>query len=188
MRQEENVRCFLGLNVAPSHPHWSWFNIKAIKSQLLLSQYIVSELKLSSGPVNLIFFKSFFTVAWQWFFFQLHFCHICLVKAVKQKQKIKESHRCCWGINCWRVGFHFITLPRDPKHFPLLLWHSVPNSQCPASLKPVQHCFSSVDGNGPAENIQMSHPWFIVVPHHSWYCVILCSSDCLEVRFNRTTS
>lgn len=135
MWQEEIVWCFLGLNVAPSRPHCSWFNIKAIKSQLLFSQYIVSELKLSSRPVNSIFFQSFFTVAWLWFFFKyILVISVFIIKAVKQKQKIKESHRWCWGINCCRVGFHFITPPRDPKHFPPLLWHRVPNSQTSSCL------------------------------------------------------
>lgn len=134
MWQEENVWCFLGLNVAPPRPHWNWFNIKAIKSQLLFSQYIVSELKLSSVVVNSIFFQSFLQWADCDFFKYIlmnrsHTVSVFIIKAVKQKQKIKESHRCCWGINCCRMVFHFITLPRDLKHFPLLLWCSVPNSQ-----------------------------------------------------------
>lgn len=126
---EEDVWCFLGLNVAPPHPHWSWFNIKAIKSQLLFSQYIVNELKLSSVLVNLIFFQVIFTVAWLWywkpipdFFKYILVISVLIINAVKQKQKIKESHRCFH--RDFILSFYLMT----PDTF-TFFYGSVPNSQ-----------------------------------------------------------
>lgn len=195
--QEERVRCFLGLNVAPARPHWRWFNIKAIKSHWLLSQYIVSEFKLSSIQwirsqrfysglaVTLIARFSFSII----FFKCILIVSVFIIKAVKQKQEIKERQQCCWGINRCRVGLHFISTLWPPNTF-RSFYGAVSQTPRPhpCSLKPVQHCFSCVDENGPAENIQMPHPWFIVVPQYSWNCVISHGLECFEVRVNRATS
>lgn len=194
MWQEENVWCFLGLNVAPARPHWRWFNIKAIKSQRLLSQYILSEFRLSWIPVNLI------SAFLQWpcfdienpfqFFFQMHSYIRLHYKSCKTKTGNKRKPVVLLGQKSSSRGtsFHHSTLwpPNTFRSF----YGAVSQAPRPhpCSLKPAQHCFSCVDENGPAENIQMSHPWFIVVPQYSWNCVISRGSNCLEVRVNRATS
>lgn len=189
MWQEENMWCFLGLNVAPPRPHWSWFNIKAIKSQWLFSQYIVSELKLSSIAVNSILgFLQW--PDWYWkpvpgFLKRILTISVFIIKAVKQKREIKESHQ-CWGINRRRMRLYFISVPCDPKHFPLLLWCCVPNSQTSSWLiKTCAALFFMCWWKRPSRK----HPNVSSMIHCGpIILVILCSSDCLEVRVNRSTS